>query len=336
MANAGKITVGVGFNIDNTGLSQLKKSLIEIKNLDLENLIDIKTSSIEEITKMQNKLEDARASANALETCLDKAFNPKINTINIEKFEAELSKTMTSLDAIEENLTAIGPAGTKAFRELISEQTKVTSSFKKSKTILDNMVETLANTVKWNLASGAVNRMTGALQEAYGYVQHLDSSLNDIRIVTGQSAEEMATFAEQANTAASALGRTTTDYTEASLIFAQQGLVGDELTARTEATLKAANVTGQTAAAVSEQLTAVWNGFKVGAEDTEQAVDILAAVAASTASDLEELSTGMSKVASAANLMGVNEEQLAAQLSTIISVTRQAPENVGTALTFRA
>jgi len=40
----------------------------------------------------------------------------------------------------------------------------------------------------------------------------------------------------------------------------------------------------------------------------------------------------MSKVASAANAMGVSEEQLAAQLSTIISATRQAPESVGTAL----
>jgi TP901 family phage tail tape measure protein len=40
----------------------------------------------------------------------------------------------------------------------------------------------------------------------------------------------------------------------------------------------------------------------------------------------------MSKVASAAATLGVGEEQLAAQLSTIISVTRQAPETVGTAL----
>ena len=40
----------------------------------------------------------------------------------------------------------------------------------------------------------------------------------------------------------------------------------------------------------------------------------------------------MSKVASAAAAMGVGEDQLAAQLSTIISVTRQAPETVGTAL----
>jgi TP901 family phage tail tape measure protein len=58
----------------------------------------------------------------------------------------------------------------------------------------------------------------------------------------------------------------------------------------------------------------------------------LSAVAASSASDLEELSSGMSKVASAANVMGVDIDQLTAQMSTIISVTRQAPESVGTAL----
>lgn len=40
----------------------------------------------------------------------------------------------------------------------------------------------------------------------------------------------------------------------------------------------------------------------------------------------------MSKVASAAATMGVGEDQLAAQLSTIISVTRQAPQTIGTSL----
>jgi len=34
----------------------------------------------------------------------------------------------------------------------------------------------------------------------------------------------MGRFAEQANNAAKNLGRTTTDYTDAALIFAQQGL----------------------------------------------------------------------------------------------------------------
>lgn len=40
----------------------------------------------------------------------------------------------------------------------------------------------------------------------------------------------------------------------------------------------------------------------------------------------------MSKVASTAASLGVTEEQLTSQLATIISVTRQAPESIGTAL----
>ena len=142
----------------------------------------------------------------------------------------------------------------------------------------------------------------------------------------------MDRFAEKANNAAKSLGKTTTDYTDAALIYAQQGLSDKEIEARTNITLKTANVTGQSAEKVSEQLTAIWNGYKVSADQAELSVDRLAAVSATTASSLGELAIGMSKVASAAATLGVDEEQLAAQLSTIIAVTKQAPETVGTAL----
>ena len=80
---------------------------------------------------------------------------------------------------------------------------------------------TLKNSIKWNIASSVVNTFSGKVQEAYGYVKNLDSSLNDIRIVTGKSADEMDKFAEKANKAAQTLGKSTTDYTKASLIYYQ-------------------------------------------------------------------------------------------------------------------
>lgn len=142
----------------------------------------------------------------------------------------------------------------------------------------------------------------------------------------------MERFAKTANSAAQNLGTSTKDFVNASLIYYQQGDNDAVAQAKAEVTLKAANVTGQSASEVSEQLTAVWNGYKVSAAETELYIDKLAAVAAATAADLEELSTGLSKVASAANLMGVDIDQLNAQLATIVSVTRQAPESVGVAL----
>jgi len=85
------------------------------------------------------------------------------------------------------------------------------------------MATTFANTIKWNAASAVVNGFTRSIEQAWGYVKSLDTSLNNIRIVTGKSSEEMAKFAVQANDAAKALGQTTTDYTNAALIYAQQG-----------------------------------------------------------------------------------------------------------------
>ena len=203
---------------------------------------------------------------------------------------------------------------------------------KQTSQTLDQMAITLKNTVRFGISSSIFNNLTNSVQKAYDYSVKLDTSLNDIRIVTEKSAEEMDKFAVRANKVAKDLGRSTKDFTEASLIYYQQGLDDREAQARAEVTMKAANVTGQTGQEVSEQLTSVWNGYKVSAEETELYVDKLAAVAASTAADLEELSIGMSKVASAANLMGVDVDQLNAQLATIVSVTRQAPESVGVAL----
>lgn len=102
--------------------------------------------------------------------------------------------------------------------------TSVNTQMRESHSLLDKMATTLGNTIKWNIASGAINGLTRSVEQAWGYVKSLDGSLNDIRIVTGKSSDEMAKFAVQANNAAKELGKTTTDYTNAALIYAQQGL----------------------------------------------------------------------------------------------------------------
>ena len=222
--------------------------------------------------------------------------------------------------------------GDRAFNRAARAVLNTNVNLKQSNKLLNDLATSMSNTVKWGITSGAFNTLTNSVKQAWNYGLKLDSSLNDIRIVTGKSADEMERFARTANTAAKQLGASTLDYTKAALIYYQQGLSEEDVQARANTTLKVANVTGQSGNTVSEQLTAVWNGYKVSAAEAEQYIDKLSAVAAATASDLEELSTGMGKVASAANSMGVDIDQLNAQLATIISVTRQAPESVGTAL----
>ena len=324
MANGGSFKYSVGFNVDKTGLNQMKASLQELLNLTKQDLIKINSKATDA------ELDRIKKSAKDVESALERAFNPNLGTLNVSKFNQELKRL--DVKRIYDDFNLAQQAGRNAFRNITTDILTTNMQLKQTHTLLDKMAETMGNTIKWGIASGAMNTVTRSAQQAYGYVKSLDNSLNDIVIVTGKSSDEMAKFAVQANKAAKALAASTTSYTDASLIYYQQGLTDAEVAARAEVTLKAANVTGQSADAVSEQLTAVWNGYKVSAEEAELYIDKLAAVAATTASNLEELSTGMSKVASAANLMGVDADQLNAQLATIVSVTRQAPESVGTAL----
>lgn len=328
MANGGRIDFTVGFKVDESGMAKLRREIQEIGSISATTVQKMNPSlSIKQATGYVGQIREA---ARQVEQALNGAFNTQTGVMNL----ATLRNSLRSLDlpTIQQRFNLLGQQGSEAFLKISKAALTTSVRLKETNNIVDKMGQTLMNTLRWSISSSLIKNFTGAFQQAYGYVKHLDTSLNDIRIVTSKSADEMNRFAMQANNAAKALGKATTDYTEASLIYYQQGLSDEEVQARTETTLKAANVTGQSTKEVSEQLTAVWNGYQISAENTEEAVDKLAAVAATTAADLEELSTGMSKVAAAANSMGVDMDQLNATIATIESVTRQAPESVGTAL----
>lgn len=319
MAGSNRIDFTIGFNIDKTGFTQLNESFDKV-------------TALSQMPGATKQLKEAGAMAQQVGTILRESFNYDFGQINIGKFTQGLNQAGISIQQLRTGLYSAGSVGQNSFATLGSSILNTKIQIKESNSLLDQMATTMTNTVKWGIASGVFNKITQSVREAFTYVQKLDKSLNDIQIVTNKSSQDMQIFAKEANNAAKGLGKSTRDYTEASLIYYQQGLNDTETKARTETTLKTANVTGQSTSAVSEELTAVWNGYKVQAQDTEKYVDKLAAVAASSASDLEELSTAMSKVASSADAMGVNVDSLAAQISTIISTTRQAPETVGTAL----
>lgn len=323
----GQIQWGMSFKIDKTSLNDLKTELLSIQKL---TTADYGKGKHSQASQLAQELKQIKQSAAEVQTALDKSFNTNLGTLNIVKFNQELKKL--DINRIATDFNRAGASGQSAFRNLVTQTLTTNLQLKETHKLLDSIATSMGNTIKWGVTSSIFNTMTSSVEKAWSFSKSLDTSLNSIRIVTGKSADEMERFAKQANKASQNLGRSTRDYTDASLIYYQQGLGDEEVAARTETTLKAANVTGQSGAEVSEQLTAVWNGYKVQAEETEMYVDKLAAVAASTASDLEELSTGISKVASAANTAGVDIDELTAQVATIVSVTREAPETIGSAL----
>ena len=315
-----RINFQVGYNVDQASVSAVKKSLQQIGKIKPTNF-----------TGTKKELDQIKLTANKVEQALEKAFNINLNSLNVSAFKQELQSAGLSVDMIYQQFSKAGVQGQNAFRNMASSVLTTNLQLKQTKSLITSMGQTMANTVKWGIASSIMNSFSNSVRQAFQYTKSLDSALTDIRIVTGDSVEQMREFAKEANSAAQGLGRSTMDYTKAALTFYQQGLSDEEVRTRTQTVLKAQNITGA-GQEMADYLTAVWNGYKVANEEAELYVDKLAAVADSSASNMSQLAVAMSKVAATANALGVPVDSLNAQIATITATTRQAPETVGNAL----
>ena len=252
--NHKRYQVDIGFNVDPKGIKLLQQELKK-----LEFLKDSDYSKLFGLTSEKSKEEakKMRIYASEVRMALQAAYNPKLKTTNIETFNRIIKQSGLNLSELSKYFFNVGTTGQNVSSLLTNSMTKFNVKIKESYKLLDKIGKTLANTLKWNLSATLINKVSGSIQQAWGFTKNLQQSLTDIRVVTGKNADEMKRFAQEANKAAFQLGRTTTDYTKASLIYAQQGLNDAEIKKRSEITLKTANVTGQSTEAVSKELTAV-------------------------------------------------------------------------------
>ena len=194
MAN-NRVDMTVGLKVDKSGLNQLKKSLQDIQGLTTRDLMNINGGNF---NKAKEDLKTIKEQAEKVEIALKQAFNPKLGTVNIETFNNAIIKSSHSVQNVYNNFKKAGATGEAAFRNMASQLAKVQIQVKQTSGWLDKMAITFANTVKWNISSSVFNSLTGSVQQAWNFTKALNSSLNDIRIVTGQSADEMDRFAERA------------------------------------------------------------------------------------------------------------------------------------------
>ena len=329
--NSANYNVNMRFTAD-TG--QAKQQLRDLQSsLDtLMNQIATKNIKFFDVNATKKEIDEASAAVQELKIALDQATNVNTGRLDLSKFSKSLSQSGYTLQDFATHLENLGPTGDKAFVALAQSVINAEVPLKRTNALLDNFKKTLANTAKWQISSNLMHGVQGSLQKAYYYAEDLNRSLNDIRIVTGQSNDQMAQFAEKANKAAQALSTTTTNYTNASLIYYQQGLSDKEVADRTEVTIKMANAAGESASKVSDQLTAVWNNFYDGSKSLEYYADVMTKLGAYTASSTDEISEGIQKFASVANTIGLSYEYATSALATLTAKTRESANTVGNSL----
>lgn len=322
-------------NVNLTFGIEMDKSSVTKAQADVQKLIKSLQNELQqgdfsplETKKYQKSIQELIK----LNESLGKSYVDALEKFNVDGFLRELKRMDINLDQLQNDIEELGYEGYLSMEKFTKAVKNNQVEIQKTDTLLEKTATTLGKTFVWSMANRSVDTFTNSVSSAIRFIYDLDESLNNVRVVTNMSASEMDDFAKKANDVAQALGQTTVAYTEGALLYLQQGKSMEEAAALTEATLIASNITGESTAQTAELLTAAMNGYNLAATEAMNITDKFAAVGAATGADFYELATGMSRVASMASTVGIGFDSLNAQIATISSVTREAPESIGTAL----
>lgn len=364
VAQKEKITSMRGEGADTASLQKqidIQKDLTA-KNNEAREAVLKKEKAQEEIVK---NLKSEQAELTKIESSLSnitKFFNGlKGDSSGLDDDAAAAAKEFADLSGkvaqLEKQLEAAN-AELQKFKDLQSEAANV--DLGKSKKDIDNlglslekaseetgtMGENLVNLSKQdqffdNLKNRAtaVFGLTNAfiymnrfIRESVNAIKELDAAFTEIAVVTDMTTTQLWESFDIYNEMAQKLGTTTVDAIQTSALYYQQGLDTVEVLQLTEETMKMARIAGMDYAEATDRMTAALRGFKLEMSEASRVNDVFSALAAESAVDTDELSYALTKTASIAQSAGMELETTSAFLSQMIETTREAPENIGTAM----
>jgi len=182
--------------------------------------------------------------------------------------------------------------------------------------------------------NNAVRLFQRGIRSAYETIKDLDKVMTETAVVTKFDVGDMWSQLPEYTQRANELGISIHDAYEAATLYYQQGLQTNEVMAVSNETLKMARIAGLDAAEATDRMTNALRGFnmEITNANAQNINDVYSNLAAKTASNVDEISTAMTKVASLANNANMSFENTAAFLSQIIETTRESAETAGTAL----
>lgn len=274
-----------------------------------------------------------------------KKLGISLDDIPLEPTEQAISLLMSRLEALSQQSIA---QATEAFdtlagnsHEVVSdlhELSSATEGARQHLSLMDEQAkneESFANRIKQFVgAAGAAKFFSDACRQAFATVKELDSVMTEMAMVTeldvGDYWDQMPEYTQRANE----LGVSIKGAYESATLFYQQGLKSNEVIALSNQTLKMAKIAGLDASEATDRMTAALRGFNMELNETsaQKVADVYSQLAAITASDVDEISTAMTKTASIASSAGMEFETTAAFLSQIIETTRESAETAGTAM----
>lgn len=328
------------FNMDTTGLedaslNKLMASWTSFSNQLNTSIPQAIAASNQALQELKNKQDAVKAAKESLDAAMSAGSYDELVAKVKQAEDAEeayrqavVQSARTTVSSMATSTNAVSDGVEKQKQELISLQQQFTTAMS-----AENLASNLQSSLKQLVGFSAVLiQVRRGIQAAVAQIKELDSAMNGIAVVTDFTTKELWGQIDAYMAMAKQYGVTTTGVYEVSQLYYQQGLDTNDVLAMTTETLKMARIANLDYATTTNYMTTALNGFKLGVEDAGRVVDVYSKLASIAATDTAEMAKAMSNTASIAESAGMSFESTSAMLAMMIETTREAPENLGTAL----
>ena len=171
-----------------------------------------------------------------------------------------------------------------------------------------------------------------AVSDAINHIKELDTTMNGIAIVTDMTTADLWKQVDAYSAMAQNFGVTIQGAYEVSKIYYQAGYEANDVLTLTNETLKLSKISGLDYATTTDYMMTAMRGFKLEMEDASRVVDVYSNLAANTAVSQQELAEAMTRTASSMESVGATFEETSAMIATMVAVTRESANNIGSAM----
>lgn len=266
-------------------IEQQKRKEEELNKILQERIVIYKQEAEAKLLNLKSRYGDLLNNTD-IKKQID-AFRESLNNLNTNNFNAQkLNADFKTLEASVKNANAAVKA---THRDVMT---------------LGDMFK-----VAWNkmlVWAGAGTLLFGAIRQiktAILYVRELDNALNEIRIVTNKTQEEVNRLGLSYNKLAKEMNVTTREIASTATDLFRQGLDEGQVEERMKAIIQYAKISSISLEESNKIITATANAT---GESVQKIIDVFAHLGDMTASGAEEIGEALQKVASTAENSGVS------------------------------
>ena len=286
--------------------------------------------------KLESEIEQAQLKANTTVGNEKKAWE---NVVALK--QQSLDKTKETYNILEQQARKkVGDQRVDEITEAVKEQRAILSAQKfagnrGNRTIFDviksDIQRATMRITDFGLAARVLNTARKEIQQVYQNILKLDEAMTNLRIVTGSNTEQAKSMMNTYNDLAMQLGTTTQAVAQSAAEWLRQGYSVSEANELIKSSTYLSRLGFMDMNQSVTALTSVMKGFRIEATDSMDIVDKLTQLDAKYATTAGDIATALSRTSAVAREAGLDLDQTAAALTTMIDVSQQDASSVGNA-----